>query len=144
MKHTVRIEIDAPRDQVAALFADPTNGEKWMEDTDYEPLSGTPGAVGSKYRLVQKDGSLTFTATVVARDLPDRVVLSLESDRVDVVVTATFTSLAPRKTALTSEEVFRFRGVAGKVMGLLARPAIARAHRRQMESFKRWVEATAG
>jgi len=140
MKHTVRIEIDAPREEVAALFADPTNGEKWMEDTDYAPLSGTPGTVGSRYRLAQRDGSLTFTATVVARDLPDRVVLNLESDKVDVVVTATFASLAPTKTQLTSEEVFRFHGVAGMVMGLLARPAIAKAHRRQMESFKRFAE----
>ena len=141
MKHTVRIEIEAPREKVAALFADPTNGARWMEDTDYQPLSGTPGAVGSEYRLTQKDGSLTFTATVAARELPDRVVLNLASESVEVVVTVTFASLGSRKTQLTSEEVFRFRGAMGKVMGLMARPAIAKAHRRQMESFKQFAEA---
>jgi hypothetical protein len=48
--------------------------------------------------------------------------------------------LSPGTTRLVSEEVFTFKGLLSKAFGLLARPAIRRAHRRHMEGFKRFAE----
>lgn len=133
MKDTVRVEIDAPQEKVARLFADPRNSAKWMEKTRYEPISET------RYRLVM-DGGMTFTATVVSRDLPTAARLRLEAPNVNVDVTATFVALGASRTELVSVEVFAFKGIFQKLFSLVARPAIRRAHRRQMEAFKRFAE----
>lgn len=140
MKDVVTVEINAPLAKVAALFADPTNSEKWMEDTRYAPLSGEQGALGSKYLLTQKKGELAFEVTVGARDLPKMVQLILESPAVKVRIAVTFHASGQAVTRLTSEEVFTFHGVMGKMFGLLGRRSIRSAHRRQMESFKRFAE----
>ena len=74
MKDIVVVEIDAPQERVAALYADPENTTKWMDDVErYEPLSGEQGMPGSTYRLIPKQGSMVFTATVVKRNLPSEL-----------------------------------------------------------------------
>ena len=140
MKSVIDIDIKAPRTRLAELFAEPANNPKWMDDVRYEPLSGTPGQPGSKYRLVSTTGMPDFTATVVTCDLPERVGLVLDAPTVSVAITDTFVSLAPDETKLISEEVFRFKGPFNKLKGLFAGRAIRNAHRRHMEAFKRFAE----
>jgi len=140
MKDIVTVEIDAPQTTVAELFADPRNNPKWMEDLkSYEPLSGEPGTPGSTYRLAQRNGDLTFTATVIVRDLPDEVRLALDSPSVAVSIRTTFDERG-RHTQLVSTERFRFKGPFGPLFGWLAKRSIHRAHSRQMRAFKRYVE----
>jgi hypothetical protein len=142
MKDIVAVEIDAPQAKVAELFADPGNNPEWMEDLKaYEPLTGEPGLPGSTYRLAQGDGGLTFTATVIARDLPREVRLALDSPKVAVSIRTTF-GKSDRRTRLVSTERFRFKGVFGPVLGWLARRSIHRAHSRQMQAFKRFAESS--
>ena len=141
MKSTISVEISRPQAQVAELFSDPGNATRWMHDVDrIEVISGELGQPGSKYRLVPKKGSMEFVATVLARDLPHQVRLSLDSPGVDVAVTGTFKVLSPTKTLLVSQEVFGFKGAVSRVFGFLARFAIRKAHRRHMEAFKRFAE----
>jgi hypothetical protein len=141
MKSVIELEIVGPRPRVAELFASPENSPRWMDDLGrYEAISGTPGMPGSRYRLVPKKGSLAFVATVKARELPRRVQVELDSPKITVSVTGTFEELSPGRTRLVSEEVFTFKGLFSKAFGLLARPAIRRAHRRHMEGFKRFAE----
>jgi hypothetical protein len=141
MKSAIELEIVGPRPRVAELFATPENSPRWMDDLGrYEAISGTPGMPGSRYRLVPKKGSMAFVATVTVRELPRRVQVELDSPKVTVLVTGTFDELSPGRTRLVSEEVFTFKGLFSKAFGLLARPAIRRAHRRHMEGFKRFAE----
>jgi len=142
MKSVVDLESEAPQAKVALLFADPENNPKWMDDIErYEPLSGEPGMPGSTYRLVPKTGKMIFHVTVVARNLPNEVRLSLDASNVTVSVEGTFKSLLSDRTLLTSAEVFRFRGMFNKIFGLLAQSSIKKAHRKHMEAFKRFAEA---
>ena len=141
MKSTVELDIDLPQQQLAALFADPTLNTKWMDDVArYEPVSGQPGAPGSKYRLVPKKGDMVFVATVIANDLPNESRLRLDASTVMVSITAKYVALSPRTSRLISEEVFTFKSLGGKIMGLFGRTAISKAHRRHMEAFKRFAE----
>jgi polyketide cyclase/dehydrase/lipid transport protein len=141
MKDIVTVDIAAAQAKVAALFADPANNPKWMEGLErYQPISGEPGAPGSTYRLVQQGGKLDFLAKVVVRDLPDEVRLTLDADSVAVRVRAQFLARA-NATRLVSTEQFKFKGLFGPVVGLLARRAIRRAHCTQMQAFKRFAEA---
>ena len=141
MKSVVELAINAPQAKLADLFADPENNTKWMDDIErYEPISGTAGMPGSKYRLVPKTGNTIFVATVVARDLPNELTLILDASNVVVSVTDKFVALSSEKTKLISEEVFSFKGLFNKVFGFLAQRTIRNAHRRHMEAFKRFAE----
>jgi hypothetical protein len=141
MKSVVEVEIDAPHTRAAQLHGNPELSAKWMDDVDRcEPVAGEPGVAGSQYRLLPKRGSMVFLATVIRRDLPHELRLRLDTEGVEILVTARFLPLAPGRTRLVSEQVFQFAGVPGRVFGLLGRVAIRNAHRRHIESFKRFAE----
>lgn len=142
MKSVIELEINAQRDDVAELFADPRKNPEWMDDVErIEAVRGVLGETGSSYRLVPKRGNLVFVATVVARKLPDELRLSLDSPAVSVAVEGRLLVLSDRKTKLISEENFTFKRAFGKILGFLTRGAIKSAHRRHMEAFKQFVES---
>jgi uncharacterized membrane protein len=143
MRSVAVLEIDAPREEVAARFADPRNSPKWMADLErYEAISGEPGAQGSRYQLVSEHPNLNFMATVVERQLPDRVRLSLDAPSLSVAIEVTFSQLPAGRTRIRSVENFRFKGLFGRAMALFARSSIHSAHLRQMEAFRRYAERT--
>jgi hypothetical protein len=141
MKSRVDLEINAPQAELAALLADPGNNTRWMDDLErIEPVVGEPGQPGSTYQMVPAKGTMVFLATVLKRALPAEVQLLLRARRASVLVTDTFLKLSEGKTRLISEEEFTFMGPVQKLLGLFSRKSIARAHRRHMESFKRFAE----
>jgi len=141
VKSVVEIEIHVPRARVADLYADPQQNTKWMDDVErIEPISGELGMPGSKYRLVAKKGDMVFVATVLARNLPAELHLSLEGRNMTVAVKGLLTALSPTSTRLTHEQVFSFNGLFSNVLGLLGRRAIKKAQRRHMEAFKHFAE----
>jgi hypothetical protein len=141
MRSVVVVDINAPQEQVAALYADPSSSTKWMEDVGrYEPVSGEQGTPGSTYRLIPKHGSMVFTATVVSRELPNELRLRLDASNVTVDVKGSLSKLANGGTRLESEEVFKFKGLWNSAFGLLARRGIRKAHRGHIEAFKRFAE----
>jgi hypothetical protein len=144
MKSVVEFDIQAPRDKVAALFADPANNPKWMHDLDRcEPIAGSPGMPGSTYRMVPKKGDMVFVATVLSRDLPEEVRLRLDGKDVVVSITDRFRAPSPEVTTMRSEEEFRFKSMFRRVVGFVAQRSIRNAHRRHMESFKHFAEQQA-
>ena len=141
MKSVVELDINVPQSRAADLYMDPSNNPKWMDEIDrIEPISGTLGEPGSVYRMVPKRDDRVFVATVVAKDPPAETRLSLVAPDTSVSVTAKLHAVADGRTKLISEETFEFQGLLGRVIGLVASPAIRRAHRRHMESFKRFAE----
>ncbi len=141
MTSRVELEIEARQEPLAQAFAEPRNNPAWMEDIDrIEPVSGEPGQTGSTYRIVPKRGDRIFIARVVHRALPAQLKLLLDSPQVSVSVTDSFQRITDSRTKLVSEEVFTFKGIFGKVGGLLGRSAIRQAHRGHMEAFKRFAE----
>jgi len=144
MRDVVEVEIRAPQETVAELFSDPTQSTGWMEDlVRYEPITGAPGFPGSTYRLLSKSGRMDFVATVVSRELPNRVALVLESPSLLVSIDAAFTRAPSGATRLVSTEDFRFKRLLGKLTSVFAKPAIHAAHQNQMDAFKRFVEGEA-
>ena len=106
-------------------------------------MSGDLGEPGSTYRLVPKRGKLTFVARVISRKVPTEARLILDAPSVSVFVTGRFLALSEETTRLVSEEIFSFKGIIGPLLGFFARGAIKGAHRRHMESFKRFAERQA-
>ncbi|HXU44758.1 MAG TPA: SRPBCC family protein [Thermoanaerobaculia bacterium] len=142
MKSVVELDVHLQQARLAELFTDPRNNPKWMDDVErIEPISGELGEPGSVYRLVPKSGKLVFVATVLTRKLPTEATLSLDAPSVSVSVAAKFLKLSEQSTKLISEETFRFKGAFNRIFGFFARGSIQSAHRRHMESFKRFAES---
>jgi len=141
MKSVVELDIDGPRERIAALFADPANNPRWMHElARCEPLSGSLGTTGSTYRMVPKAGDMVFVATIVSRNLPDEVRLRLDGKNVIVSITDRFSVTSGGATRLRSVEEFQFTSLFGRLFGFLAQRSIRRAHRNHMESFKEFAE----
>ena len=141
MTSVVEVDIDRSQADVAALLADPRNNTKWMDDlARVEPINGELGTPGSTYRMVPREGSMLFVATVVDRD-PDRLRLRLDASNVVASVTATLIATAPGRTRLVSEEVFRFKGLFNTLFGFVAQGSIRKVHRRHIEAFKHFAES---
>jgi Polyketide cyclase / dehydrase and lipid transport len=145
MKSVVELEINAPQAKVAELFADPRTFPEWMEDVArIEPVAeSAPTLAGRVYRIVPKNGRLAFVARVVRQEPPFRSRLALRSPKISVDVTGRFVKLSERRTKLVAKNVFSFRGLNSRLLGLLGRREIRRMHHRHMESFKRFAEAHA-
>ena len=141
MKSVVEIDIAAQQSIVAALYMDPANNPKWMDELDrIEPISGDLGEPGSVYRMVPKRDDMVFVATVLAKHHPNETRLALVAPGTSVSIQVRLHKLAWDRTRFISEEEFRFEGWVGTARGLLAAPAIKRAHRRHMLAFKRFAE----
>ena len=141
MTSVVETEIHVPQARLAELHANPELNTEWMDDIErYEAVAGQPGMPGFQYRLLPKTGSMVFLATVISRELPNELRLQLDANQVSVYVTARFVALSPERTRLVSEQLFRFRGVFGKLLGVFAGGAIRKAHRRHIEAFRQFAE----
>lgn len=144
MRSVVELDINVRQEKLAELFTDPRRNPEWMDDLErIEPVSGDLGAPGSSYRLVPKNGRLTFVARVISRELPTAAALVLEAPNVSVSVTGRFIPLSKTTSRLVSEEIFKFKGVRWKLLELVAQKSIKGSHRKHMEAFKRFAERQA-
>ena len=143
MKSVFEIEVNVPQEKLAKLFADPENYSKWMGELEgYKIISGKPGMVGSKYRLIQKKGDkkTDFTATVTASDLPNEFSMNVEEPNIaQVSVTAQFIALSPEKTKFISKEEFDFKGISRNIGGFLYQRSIKGDHHRYTMNFKHFA-----
>ena len=144
MNSIVDIEIDVPREQLSALYADPHCMTKWMTDLErYDHIGGELGMPGSKYRMVskRKNSPMEFVVTVTSKNLPQEFGLQLESPFVSISMINTFAALAPRRTRLVSRQEFSFRGLINRIVGVFALGSIRKNHRRHMDELKRFAES---
>ena len=144
MKSVFEIEVNVPQEKLAELFAEPENYKKWMGDLEgFEIISGKPGMLGSKYRLMQKNGNkkTDFIATVTASNLPNEFSMTIEEPNVaQVSVTGQFVALSAEKTKFISKEEFKFKGISNKIGGLLYQRSIKGDHHRYTMNFKHFAE----
>jgi hypothetical protein len=142
LKSVVEIDINIPQQKLAELFCDPARSTEWMHDLEkIESIEGTLGKPGSTYRMVPKKGNLVFVAKVISVQLPAEARIFLDSPMVTVAITAKFIALSENTSRLVSEEIFTFKRVFGMFFGFFAQRAIKGAHRKHMESFKRFAES---
>lgn len=144
MKYTAEIEIKKPIDEVIALFDDPDNMSKWMEGLQsFEPISGTPGQVGAKSRLVFKMGKreIEMVETVTARNLPDELSVTYETKGIFNIVKNRFEKLSENKTMYLTENEFQFMGFM-KIIGFLMPGSFKKQSMKYLRDFKKFAENT--
>lgn len=144
MKYTTEIEIKKPIDEVIALFNDPDNMSKWMDGLQsFEPISGTPGQVGTKSRLVFKmgRGEIEMIETVTVRNLPDEFSGTYETKGVFNTVRNRFEKLSETKTKYITENEFQFKGFM-KIIGFLMPGSFKKQSMKYLQDFKKFAENT--
>jgi hypothetical protein len=153
MKYTESIQISLPREQVVQLIADPANIPKWLRGlVVHEPISGTPGEVGTTSRVVLQMGQQKFEGieTVTRREpadlreIPKESVVHYEREIVGEgmwsIARERFTEAGPDKTLWESENEYRFSSRVMRLVGLLMPGAFRKQSRAHMQDFKAFAE----
>ena len=142
MKYTTEIEINKPIEQVIDLFDNPDNMSKWMEGLQsFEHISGTPGQVGAKSRLVFKMGKreIEMIETVTVRNLPDEFSGTYETKGVVNIVRNKFEKISENKTRYLTENEFQFSGFM-KIFGFFMPGSFKKQSMKYLQDFKKFAE----
>ena len=153
MKYTVSIQVALPRERVVQLLADPANFPKWLRGLMvHEPISGAPGEVGTKSRVVLQMGQQKFEAieTITRREpadlrrIPKESVVQFDREIVGEgmwsVARERLTEAGPEKTLWESENEYRFSGLLLRLVGLLMPGTFRKQSQVHMQDFKAFAE----
>ena len=142
MRYTEEIEITLPRDEVVRLFLDPGSMPKWQKGLhSIEPISGEPGQVGTRTRLVFLTGKrrMEMIETITHNSLPDAFYAVYDAKGVHNVCENYLYEVAPDRTRWVTPNVFEFSGPM-KIIGALFRGSFPKETRAQMRRFKEFAE----
>jgi len=139
MRLVCETDIEAPIEKTAKLLGNPANAIKWMQGlTDYKQISGEPGAPGATFCFI---GETNFDGRIISRDLPNEFTFTLEGRDTFVTVTAKLSVLSPTKTHYTLDQEFKFTGASGGTAGPHVLTTIKERQHKDVQDFKRFVEA---
>ena len=136
------IEIERPRDEVAAYAVDPDNATQWYRNIESVTwLSAPPLAVGSRLAFVARflGRTLSYTYEVVEHDPGERFVMRTAQGPFPMETIYTWEDTGPRTTRMT----LRNRGEPSgfwKVAAPMMAQAIRRANGKDLAELKRILE----
>jgi uncharacterized membrane protein len=139
------IEIDRPRDDVAAYASDPDNACSWYQNIKVvEWRSPRPLAVGSRLAFVANFLGRRLAYTYEVRELVpgERMRMSTSDGPFPMETTYTWADASAGRTLMT----LRNRGTPvgfSKVAAPLMKRAVRRANRKDLERLKRVLEGRA-
>jgi len=143
MKYSVEIEINKSIEKIIPLFDSVEHLDKWMEGLkSFEHLSGTPGQVGSKSKLVFQMGrrQISMIETITVKNLPHEFSGTYQADGVFNIVKNKFVKISDNKTKYISEQEFQFKGIFMKLMGFLFPGMFKKQSMKYLTNFKNFVE----
>lgn len=144
MKYTTEISIDLPIQRVMELFHDTKNLKEWQPGLQsYTHLSGVPGQVGAKAKLIFKTSGrvLEMIETITVSDAPREFSGIYEVKRVWNEVRNFFSSPSPDTTKWVSECEFRFTNLFMKLVGKLMPGSFKKQSFEFQRLFKKFAES---
>ena len=144
--YTVSIEIDLPRDQVIKLFDNAENMVHWQTGLQsFEHLSGEPGQVGAKSKLVYLNGKhrIELIETITSRNLPVEFNGTYEWDGGMNTLVNRFVEVTPNKTRWESDCSYQFKSLFLKAMGMVVPGTFKKQNMKFLENFKAFAETGA-
>jgi uncharacterized membrane protein len=139
---TTSVEIEAPRDRVAAFAADPSNAPHWyVRIVSVELLTPHERQLGAKAAFVARFMGRTLRYVYeIVDDVPgERLVMRTEDGPFPMETTYTWTSTKPDTTLMT----LRNRGEPAGFSTFVApfmQPAMRRANRKDLQALKTLME----
>jgi hypothetical protein len=137
------VDIDRPREEVAAFAADPDNATSWYENIERVEWQTTPPlAVGSRLSFVAHflGRELTYTYEVVEHEAGERFVMRTADGPFPMETTYTWRDAHGGGTHMTLRNRGEPAGFS-KLSGVLMRPAMRRANTKDLRALKRLLES---
>ena len=144
MKFTCTVDIHAPQEKVAALFADISLRTEWQKNTlSYEVLQGEPNELASQALITfnSPQGPQKLFETITVSNLPHELSGVYEHSHTDNTMTNRFISTGPNETRYEVEvEYTALKGILVKVMAFLMPGKFKQQVQLQMDWLKEFVE----
>jgi len=143
MKYSLEIDIQLPRSRVVELFDSTENLKEWQPGLlSFEHLSGEPGEVGAKskiiYRMGKRDCEMIETITV--KNLPDEFTGTYDSDGIWNEVKNRFVEVDDNTTKWVSDVEFKSEKLMMKLMMFLLPGMFKKESFKFMQNFKAFAE----
>ena len=144
MKFTCKVDINAPRDKVVAMWNDEKNLSKWQEGfLRYEHLKGEILAVGSQGKLFYKQGKNEFELleTILISNLPEEMKGKYDHIKMSNTMHNKFTVLPNNGTRWQAEiEYGEMRGFMMNFFKLVMPSMFKKQTQKWLDNFKNFVE----
>jgi hypothetical protein len=144
MKYKLELTLNKPRAEVWRVFTDPGKLDQWQPALiKTEQLEGTAGQPGSVMKLTYKSGEREYSLIEkVTRCVePEQFDQLYQNQFADNTNKNTFTQRGDNATFWQVKVEFKFKTLAMKVVGPFVKKRFAAGTQKDMERFKRLVEA---
>jgi uncharacterized membrane protein len=139
---TTEIEIDCPRDEVAAFAADPSNAPEWYVNIKaVEWKTPPPLAVGSRLAFVAHflGRRLAYTYEIGELVVGERLVMRTSEGPFPMETTYTWQPTGPQRTRMSLRNCGEPRGFS-KLVAPFMTAAMRRANQKDLARLKRLME----
>jgi len=143
MKYSNEVMINLPRERVTELFQDTDFAHNWQPGLQrIEPVSGTPGEVGSVAHMHYDENGrkMTLKETITSNNLPEEFTATYEAPNVYNISNNRFHAISENQTRWVMENEFKFSGFM-RIMAFFMRGAFPNRTQEDMESFKSAAES---
>ena len=142
MKYTTTVDIDLPLNKVIELFDNADNLKKWQPELiSFEHVSGTPGQVGAKSKMLYKmnNREVEMIETITERDLPNKFAGTYEAKGVVNIISNRFEEISPTKTRWIADNEFQCKGFM-RIMAAVMPGAFKKQTQKYLNQFKHFAE----
>lgn len=144
MKFICSVEINKPLEELISLWLNEDNNKHWQEGfQSKELLSGEKGVVGSKSKILLKNGkqSMELIETLEVNQLPSEHKVYVEHKHMCNYMTSNFQSLSESKTIYSSTvEYTQFNGFMPKLMAKFFPGMFKKQVQKWLDLFKVFAE----
>ena len=146
MKFNCQVEINQPIEKVIDLFDNHENMKHWQDGfVSFEHLSGRPGQVGAKSRIIYEFGkkgkTMELIETITVNNLPDEFSGTYEHKHMTNNMVNRFKSLGPNKTRWDAELHYtKLNGLMIKMMAFLMPGMFKKQTQKWLDQFKVFAE----
>jgi len=137
MKYSLEFKIHKPMDRVIELFDSVDNLKKWQPELlSFEHLTGEPGKVGAKSKLLYKTGKKEFEMieTLLVKNLPEEFTGTYETRGMKTRVKNKFEKIDENSTKWIVENEFQLNGFM-KIMAFIMPGAFKKQSFNHFELF---------
>jgi hypothetical protein len=146
MKFTCKVEIEAPRSKVVALFKDPSNYKEWQDNFErYILLKGEQGKVDTMAKLVyntpKRNKTMELIETIIINNLPNEFKAEYAHMHMINTMHNKFAELDENTTRWTADIHYsKINGFIPKIMTFLFPGMFKAQTQKWLDQFKEFVE----
>ncbi|WP_104736298.1 SRPBCC family protein [Hanstruepera ponticola] len=143
MKYTTEIIVNVPLKEFIKKLDNPENMKHWQRGLiDYDHISGTPGEIGSKMRLIYKMGKreMELIETITFQDFPHAFHVTYDTKGMHNLQENFFEEIDENRTKWTSKSEFLPTNFMLRMMTLIMPSAFKKQSKKYLEDFKNFAE----